>query len=702
MVYQVGQMFGNYRLIQFIGGGGFADVYLGKHRYLNSYAALKVLRTSLNNKEAKMFLAEAQTLARLRHPNIVRVLEYAIEDGAPVLVMDYARQGTVRTLYPKGTPVPLETIVLYVRQIAAALQYAHDRNIIHRDVKPENMLLDDDFNLLLSDFGLALLAPSSQQLSTQEMAGTIPYTAPEQLRGKPCFASDQYALGIVTYEWLCGRRPFEGSFWEVINQHQNAEPPLLRDIRPDLPFSLQAIMSQVFAKDPKFRFENIQAFADALEHASHSNTITERKPISTPINNAPLDGSYSRMLSHTTPTFAPPVSSKKTFQTAVAPRLSRRTMIAGLTGLAVAGGIGGLALWERSSQLSAPKSTSVAPLATHPAVPSPSPNIAKPALTSQATIYAGSTDHFLYALNANDGTLRWSYEAGDWVNATPAVANGVVYAGANDHTLYAFNATNGNVAWRYQVGDKIISWPAVSNGIVYFGSWDQNVYAVRTNNGSLLWRYQTGNRVSSPTLVVDGVVYIGSDDNYLYALNAINGVLLWRSITGGNIAALATVADQVVYVGSGDHSLYALQTSSGKQLWHYETGDAIYSAPVVANSIVYFGSFDHYVYALKTNNGSLLWRYQTGDKCASLPTIHNGILYIGSSDGFIYAFRATDGSIIWRYQTGGYVSSKPIVTDDFVYIGGSNGLFALKTSDGSLRWKFAAGGGAVTTPTLLA
>src|SRR5713226_6106899 len=99
MVYHVGQMFGNYRLIQFLGSGGFADVYLGEHRYLHSYAALKVLRASLSQKEAEVFLAEAQTLARLKHPNIVRVLEYSVEQRTPVLVMDYAQNGAVRELY---------------------------------------------------------------------------------------------------------------------------------------------------------------------------------------------------------------------------------------------------------------------------------------------------------------------------------------------------------------------------------------------------------------------------------------------------------------------------------------------------------------------------------------------------------------------------------------------------------------------------
>src|SRR5205807_6931275 len=139
------------------------------------------------------FLSEAQTLVRLRHPHIVRVLEFVIEQGAPVLMMDYAPGGTARQLYPRGSPLSLATVVANIKQIAAALHYAHSRNVIHRDVKPENLLLGEQQELLLSDFGLALLTPSPDELSTQEMAGTLPYMAPEQIRGKPCFASDQYS-----------------------------------------------------------------------------------------------------------------------------------------------------------------------------------------------------------------------------------------------------------------------------------------------------------------------------------------------------------------------------------------------------------------------------------------------------------------------------------------------------------------------------
>ena len=230
-----GHQLGNYRLVRHLGHGGFAEVYLGEHLYLKSEAALKVLRTSPKEEEMQRFLKEAQTLVGLRHPNIVRVLEFGVEGDIAFLVIDYAPGGTVRDRYPKESRLPLATTVAYVNQVATALQYAHNRGIIHRDVKPENILLDFDQHILLSDFGLALFAPSPELLSTQEGAGTALYISPEQLQGKPTFASDQYSLGIVTYEWLCGKRPFEGNYWVLINQHMHVDPVPLRQICPELP-----------------------------------------------------------------------------------------------------------------------------------------------------------------------------------------------------------------------------------------------------------------------------------------------------------------------------------------------------------------------------------------------------------------------------------------------------------------------------------
>lgn len=274
MAERIGQQLGNYTIIRLIGEGGFAEVYLGEHLYLKSQAAIKVLQTQLSDTDdTDSFLKEAQTVARLAHPNIIRVLDFGLDGKTPFLVMDYAPNGTLRQRHNKGIPVPLTTIVSYTRQIADALQYAHDEHLIHRDVKPENMLIGRRNEILLSDFGIAVVAQSSRSQRTQDVIGTVAYMAPEQIQGKPRPASDQYSLGIVVYEWLTGERPFHGSFTELCTQHVFAQPPLIHEKLPLVSSDVERVIMKALAKDPRQRFESVKAFADALEQVSQGKPL---------------------------------------------------------------------------------------------------------------------------------------------------------------------------------------------------------------------------------------------------------------------------------------------------------------------------------------------------------------------------------------------------------------------------------------------
>src|SRR5229473_6626828 len=241
-VEHTGQQLGSYRLSRLLGQGGFADVYLGEHMYLGTFSAIKVLQVHLGNEERQNFLDEARIVAHLMHPHIVRVFDFGVEGNTPFLVMEYAPNGTLRQRYPRGTRLALDAIVSYVNQVASALQYAHDRKLIHRDVKPENMLLGSNNEVLLSDFGLVLIAQSTGSRSTQEMGGTVAYMAPEQLQGKPRPASDQYSLGVVVYEWLSGERPFNGSFTEIAAKHVLAPPPSLREMVSAIPSAIEQVV----------------------------------------------------------------------------------------------------------------------------------------------------------------------------------------------------------------------------------------------------------------------------------------------------------------------------------------------------------------------------------------------------------------------------------------------------------------------------
>ncbi|HYX50416.1 MAG TPA: protein kinase, partial [Ktedonobacteraceae bacterium] len=283
MIDRVGHQLGNYMLLRLLGHGGFADIYLGEHVYLKSLAALKILRMSLTSEERAAFLKEAQTLTQLVHPNIVRVLDFAVDDDQPYLVMDYAPSGSLREQHPAGLRLSMDSIVTYVAQIASALQFAHDKGFVHRDVKPENMLIGTRSEILLSDFGISVFASRTEPEYTtnhiaQSVAGTSRYMAPEQLQGHPQPASDQYALGVVIYEWLCGTSPFHGTLIEVAMQHLTMAPRPLREKIPELSPAVEEVVLQALAKEPAQRFPRVLDFAFALQDAALAAPTSLRPP----------------------------------------------------------------------------------------------------------------------------------------------------------------------------------------------------------------------------------------------------------------------------------------------------------------------------------------------------------------------------------------------------------------------------------------
>jgi predicted ATPase/DNA-binding CsgD family transcriptional regulator len=267
MADHVGQQLGNYRLTRLLGHGGFAEVYLGEHLHLGTQAAIKVLNVQLADDELMRFRDEARIIARLQHPHIVRVLDFGIDGTLPFFVMDYAPNGTLRQHYRGNTPLPATRILPHVKQVAAALQYAHKQKVIHRDIKPENMLLGRHNEVLLSDFGIAVVVQSSRSEPVQETAGTVAYMAPEQIQSKPGPASDQYALGVVVYEWLCGERPFSGPFPEIAIKHTLVSPPPLREKVAAISSEVEQVVLRALAKDPQLRFASVEAFALALAEA---------------------------------------------------------------------------------------------------------------------------------------------------------------------------------------------------------------------------------------------------------------------------------------------------------------------------------------------------------------------------------------------------------------------------------------------------
>lgn len=263
----VGRQIGNYRITRLLGRGGFASMYLAEHMFTKDQVAIEVLPTRPTGKDLENFLAKARLTSRLVHPHILRTLEFGVEGDIPFIVTAYAPGGSLRQRHPRGSIVSIDTVAFYVSQVATALQYIHDQGVIHRDVKPDNMLLGLNNEILLCDFGIAVTAESIPNQTVQDVVGTPAYMAPEQFQGIVSKKSDQYSLGVVVYEWLSGTLPFQGTFIEVAQQIMSVPPPTLRKKVPAIQPDVEQVVLKALDKDRGKRFASVKEFAIALLEA---------------------------------------------------------------------------------------------------------------------------------------------------------------------------------------------------------------------------------------------------------------------------------------------------------------------------------------------------------------------------------------------------------------------------------------------------
>ncbi len=616
MTDRVGQRLGNYRLVRKIGQGGFAEVYLGQHIYLDTFAAIKVLHARLESDDVEYFLTEARTVARLLHPNIVRVLEFNVEDTTPFLVVDYAPNGTLRKRHARGIPLPPTTIVSYTRQVASALEYAHEQKVIHRDVKPENMLVGRRNEILLSDFGIAVVSHSSRYSSgaqgIQDMAGTVAYMAPEQIQSQACPNSDQYSLGVVVYEWLCGTRPFQGSFAEIAVKHTLTPPPSLLEKVPELPPAVEEVVLKALAKDPQQRFENVQVFALALEKAfgkglastyvfpdvpstetqtsSPSNTIVLSNPETFEESFATVQSLPPDLVP------SPPTTSKLNEQSALQQpkttslpsqiqdsRISRRGVVIGLSSLALVGLVGG----------------GVA-LLTHLQMPSNQVQMQ----TQHIFTYTGHTD--------------WV-----WSVVWSPVSTRIASASA-DATAQVWDATNGDHPVVHHQSDTVyaVAWSPDGSHIASSG-YDKTVQVWDPTFGDSFFSYSRhSNWVWSVAWSPDGksIASAGGDKT----------VQVWNSADGQHMYTYRGHTGNVYSVAwSPDGRLIASASSDGTvQIWFPSNGNLLYT-----------------IRLYNTTMWSVAWS-PDGKRIAA-----------GSNSNTIQVWNATDGS--YQFILGGHT--------DFVY-----------------------------------
>jgi serine/threonine protein kinase len=281
---------GRYELIELIGRGGMSSVWRSHDRLLDRTVAIKVLHEQYTTDEeyVERFRREARSVAQLSHPNIVTVIDRGEEDGRQYIVFEYVEGENLKQVIERSGPLPVRDALLLALQMARALGFAHDRGLIHRDVKPQNVLLNEDGQAKMTDFGIARSVDVDGVTITGTVLGTSEYIAPEQARGQRVDAlTDVYSLGVVLYELLTGGVPFQGeNFVTIALRHVNEPPPSVLDRRPDVPPRLAMAIERAMAKRPEDRFASmdelvaeLEVCLDDLDPASEEATMISRRPV---------------------------------------------------------------------------------------------------------------------------------------------------------------------------------------------------------------------------------------------------------------------------------------------------------------------------------------------------------------------------------------------------------------------------------------
>jgi len=327
---------------------------------------------------------------------------------------------------------------------------------------------------------------------------------------------------------------------------------------------------------------------------------------------------------------------------------------------------------------------------------------------ANGTVYFGSQDSKLYALDAKTGDKLWEFETGSWVESSPAIADGVVYFGSNDGNMYAVDAETGETIWVFETAYPIISSPAVAGDMIYFGADDYYIYALDASDGTEIWKFYTGSHVTSSPAVLNGIVYIGTNGNYLYTLHAIDGrrILRFKSHYPG--FSSPALSNDTIYFSGSSGRVYAVDADARSWprehefrpmwtqiyawglpgipapplqsgfLWQLRISRSATTSPAIVGSNLYVGTGEKLI-VINLESQEKVWEFETGDSVWSSPAVINNYVYFGSDDHRLYAIDAITGEEAWHISTEGKITSSPAVADGIIYIGSHDGkLYAIE------------------------
>ena len=720
---------GEFRLRARLGAGGMGRVFLG-YSPAGRAVAVKICHPEFAADPVfvRRFAFEVAAARSVNGLYTAQVIDAGPNDRPPWLATSYVPGPSLYDAVTADGPLPQSAVWRLAGGLAEALAAVHARGLVHRDLKPTNVLLATDGPRVI-DFGVARALDGTSLTTTGITFGTPSYMSPEQGTGDPIGpASDVFALGCVLCFAATGGVPFGDGDPPAVLYRVVYSPPVLDAVPP----GLRELADACLAKNPAERPTLAQILRACQDRAPQPGDPAYGPTSFWPGPVAALIGRHQAGLRIAAAALEPagpraqavdeqlaarlrippqatpwPTSAQtSTGQTSTGqhaagqPVVDRRRALAGLGGVGLAAALG-FAGWElTSSGPPRPHTTANVKVPSRLAWSARTGGqVASGAAVADGVVYIGCDDGYVYAFEAATGRPVKKFSAGGAVSAPVTVAGGSLLAGSDNGKVHFWPLTADAPSWTYATGGAVRTQPTVNGATVYVGSDDHYVYALHaganpdgqsqpasgqaTDSSQLIWRHKTGGAVRSTPMVGHGSfnewLYAGSGDGYLYELDTDNGHVAWRWSAGGAVNSGPAQDSQAgIYAGSATGLLCGLAGDPADNGFDFPANGAVSGTPVVSEDTVYFGSADASIYAVGTSAGQQIWTYPTSGPVRSGLAVNGNLLYAGSDDGYLYAIDVTAPAVRWKYRTGGPIQSQILVANDLVYFGSlDHHLYAL-------------------------
>ena len=640
MIYQkvIKEQIGRYQVLEEIGRGGMGIVYHAFEPTLKRSVALKVLAPHLSDQPGLIsrLKREAISAASLRHNHIALLFEFVQEESVAYLAMEYIAGPSLKQLLEKEK-ISQERCISFLSQIASALDYAHSLGVVHRDVKPSNILVGPEDHAMLVDFGLAEMTDNSVITPDGIVLGTPEYMSPEQAAGREATAqSDQYALATLAYEMLTGKAPFHYKYAAAIvhaHIYELAPPPT--ENNPALPIAINPVFSRAFSKTPEDRYPTVTEFVYSLQKA--------------------LDPEPASKAAH--------------WKTRVLPwMIATGLLLLVLIGtLFQTGTINRLFYGSDQKQLILPKN---AAWGYDPGF------VGGPGLISvNQVLLLSNPNGQLTALRTKDGSLLWKTNPSDLSYGAPAANQDLVFVGDQLERVEGLSLQSGGTVWSTKVTGQVQLAPVVYMDKLVTVTSKGYIYVLNAGNGRIIWsRPFVVGILSLNTAPNDLIV---SSSQYVYMLDINSGLLKWQFQAASTITARPVVSNGLLMVGTEQGLLHILNLASGVEEWRYQSKGTQLASPAVVGQYIYVPDESGMVTAIDMDKKQILWKYVSNSSLESTPLFYDGHLILGTNNGKILVLRAEDGYLVEEIQLNASIKTNPVIENNLIFIK-SEHIYAFK------------------------